>query len=506
LVVGKSGKQTKMPISTYLHRHHIAGDTDDVDSRLPRSPFCRSLSTGTLPPSAAATTAAPGGALSAGLQAAARFRDLKSPLATEFLSADASRPTSYLTGVQTAAAYQRYPLFTYQSGRLAAKPIRRYDDDDADYVINDAKSRRIRAVLERIQSRDDGRDNDGGRRRPETEMASSSSVRAELDAFATALDGVETVPIRSRDPQHVTSGNADGLSSFGDRLALTRGELGRLEQLVSRTFDGQRQQQLRGQVGTNKSASAAADQFVTIDGVFDHYPVAEGADVDYTKSDTLAALAVKWAEERRRAVEREIEHHRHREVDYYMPSANITKFANSENFADKEQSSFSDFNGRRKLDEYLFLQKVLEPPVVMTTDRSRPSESVRQFDVQDKGMTSGIHHQQQQQHTSPTRYTRSLSAAPAVHGTLNSAVGQSGSGVGGNYKSTGAGGNGSRPATSSTTSIETKFSVGASCQAPVRMSETRRRVREVLCKSKGDPRYFERRRNLYAAADSDDED
>lgn len=125
-------------------------------------------------------------------------------------------------------------------------------DDD---VITNSKSRRLHGVLEQLRRSDVTGAYDNG---PEM----TSSVRAELDTFAHALSGLAALPVQrstttGSSSSHVTRMMAD--DGPRERLAMTRGELGRLEALVNRTFDGGRLDQQLQQQRSRTSPNDGSD-------------------------------------------------------------------------------------------------------------------------------------------------------------------------------------------------------------------------------------------------------
>lgn len=265
---------------------------------------------------------------------------------------------------------------------------------------------------------------------------------------------------------------------YAERLAMTRGDLRKLEGLVSRTFEGrsddervQRQQLQRMMLPRNDALSDDVQQ-IFID---ESRPAAGSGVVDYTKNDSLASLAVRWAEERRRAVEREIEQQRYSDTaDYSSPVDILTRSKritqHNPSAAAATASSVYSYSGstlRRRPDDYVILQSALDPhPVAKTTQTQRRSRQITEYELDDYDEPLLFPRQH------PTAYTtRSFSATSVLRPTGGSLLASSAAASGGWKHDT----------------------IPPQQSHKPYMSETRRKVRQLLCKSKGDPHYFDNR-------------
>lgn len=423
-----------MPITTYFNRQ--SGHFDLSRPNIGRSgsvllssyrPIYRSLSTSSLPSRTAYSSS------SVGSVAADAVRSHLSPATVDLLAANA-------IGKYT-------PPLTYRTAHLRTLVTHH---EDPDYSVDEANAKRLHGVLQQLRRHGDDVDYEW-----ETPLrGSSGSVRAELDSFASTLGGLQSPSVRGgRGTTTTTAERAtvvDGLP-FGDRVAMTRGELTRLEDLVNRTFDNNRSR--RVVVGVSKPV-VTGTQIITDE---PNFYLANGPGGDYTQSDTLAALAVRWAEERRRAVEREIGQSRATSV-VGSPLDIVTRSQRVQRTEALSPLIATNFPVR-DFDGYVVLNSTsVEPSVAMDTKRSASRLSPYEFRAE-----SSTRDQQ--------RYTRSVSATPV----------------------------GRTPSEYDWATLKRTFAPGESRilqhQQPSKpqISETRRKVRQILCKSRGDPHYFERR-------------
>lgn len=166
------------------------------------------------------------------------------------------------------------------------------DAIDADTLPTGRTYERISAIAEQLRREDAG--------------AGSASVRSELDSFASLISKLSPGSAAGLS-RPVTSSRSDA-EDFWTRLAHTRGDLAQLETLVGRTFGSSHLHA----VGNSPPAS------VDVEPIFifhDKKPSSRRDDVtafitgdsaDYKRSDAIAEMAIKWAQERREKLDNEL--------------------------------------------------------------------------------------------------------------------------------------------------------------------------------------------------------
>lgn len=227
---------------------------------------------------------------------------------------DLTRDTHGSTAHRTQPPYAVEKLLD-SSTALQQKAARLLVKDavDRDIVPTGRSFDRITSILDQLRRADavtSDRRHDDGR---------ASSVRAELDSFAALISQLSpgsAAGMSSAGPRQTTAAD-----DFWTRLAHTRGDLTHLETLVGRTFGSSHH------ATVSNSPPSPTPINVEVEPVFifhDKKPSSRRDDLtafvtgdtaDYKKSDAIAEMAIKWAQERREKVENELNRSREYEDD-----------------------------------------------------------------------------------------------------------------------------------------------------------------------------------------------
>lgn len=215
------------------------------------------------------------------------------------------------------------------------------DAFDRDSLPTGRSFDRITSILEQLRRQDAGPGGGGGlavtSRRHDNDHP--SSVRAELDSFAALISKLSPGSAAGL-AGHRTSGRSDA-EDFWTRLAHTRTDLTHLDTLVKRTFGS----------SPHVVVSNSPPPSVSVEPVFifhykrpssrrdDVLSFVAGEHADYKKSDAMAEVAIKWAQERRQKIENEL--HQDREYEdhpgYRQTRSHIARHAHEDEYLEPDE-------------------------------------------------------------------------------------------------------------------------------------------------------------------------